>query len=119
LFLTGLYGQEASKYVILYNLLAANPLLWFAGTLIASYYGCGQKLTIKESLKITANLPPVWALTAGFIVNYTGLRMPNFLLKTLDLVSMPVIPLMIFSVGLALSAAKLKHAIVVNTCQPL
>ncbi|MCA6084905.1 AEC family transporter [Candidatus Endomicrobiellum agilis] len=112
LLLTGLYGQSAAKYVLLYDFLATTPLLWPVGATIASYYGQGQKLTFKESSKIIAELPPVWAFAAGFTANFLGIHLPNFLLKTLDIMSMAIIPLMMFSIGLALSTPKLKHAII-------
>jgi len=109
LFLTDLYGRNATEYVLLYDLLAANPLVWLVGTAIASYYGSGQKPTFKENLKTILELPPIWALFAGFIANFAGLRFPSFLTKTLDLMSMPIVPLMMFSIGLSLKPPKLKH----------
>jgi predicted permease len=112
LFLTSLYGQTAAQYVLLYDLLATTPLLFLVGTTIAAYYGRGQKFTIRESLKVIADLPPMWALLAGFVVNFSGFVLPSFLLKTLELMSMPIVPLMVFSIGLALSIPKLKHVII-------
>ncbi|MCA6072028.1 MAG: AEC family transporter [Endomicrobium sp.] len=112
LFLTSLYGQSAAKYVLLYDLLATTPLLFLAGSAIAAYYGRGQKLTIKENFKVVAELPPIWTLVAGFAVNFSGITLPSFLLTTLELMSIPIAPLMIFSIGLALSFPKLKHAII-------
>jgi len=109
LFLTDLYGQNAIEYVLLYDLLAVNPLIWLIGPTIASYYGSGEKPAIKKTLKTVLELPPVWALFAGFIANFSGLRLPNFLTKTLDLISMPIVPLMIFSIGLTLAIPKLKY----------
>jgi len=109
--LTGLYGPDAVKHVLLYDLLATTPLLWIVGAAIASYYGRGRRQTLKESIKILAELPPIWAMLAGFIVNFSGLVIPGFLSKTLDLMSMPIVPLMIFSVGLALTKPNLKHTV--------
>ncbi|AKL98576.1 AEC family transporter [Endomicrobium proavitum] len=109
--LSGLYGQDAAQYVLLYDLLATTPLLWIVGAAVASSYGRGRRLTVKESFKILAQLPPIWALIAGFAFNFSGLALPSFLIKTLDLMSMPIVPLMIFSVGLALTAPNLKHTI--------
>ncbi len=110
--LTGLYGEEAAQYVLLYDLLATTPLLWLVGASLASSYGKGSKLSIKDSFKILAELPPIWALIAGFIVNFAGLKLPEFLIKTLDLMSMPIVPVMIFSVGLALEIPKVKQAVI-------
>lgn len=111
--LTGLYGEEAAKFVLLYDLMATTPLLWFVGAAVASSYGKGRRLTVKESATVLAELPPIWALIAGFIVNFAGLQTPAFLIKTLDLLSMPIVPMMIFSVGLALTFPKFKEAIIV------
>ncbi|MDR1941276.1 MAG: AEC family transporter [Endomicrobium sp.] len=110
--LTGLYGEGAAKYVLLYDLLATTPLLWFAGAAIASAYGKGEKASVKESFIIVAKLPPIWALIAGFAVNFAGFQLPSFLNKTLDLLSMPIVPMMIFSVGLALTIPKIKEIVV-------
>ncbi|MCL1972404.1 MAG: AEC family transporter [Endomicrobia bacterium] len=111
--LTGLYGEEAAKYVLLYDLLATTPMVWIAGVAIASSYGHGEKFSIRQSFKTIAELPPIWALVLGFAVNFAGIRLPEFLIKTLDLMSMPIIPLMIFSVGLALTVPKLKQTVTV------
>jgi predicted permease len=86
--------------------------LWLVGATIASYYGRGEKLTIKDGLKIILEMPPMWALLAGFIVNFLSVSLPSFFLKTLELMCLPIIPLMIFSVGLALSMLKIKHAVI-------
>lgn len=120
--LTGLYGDDAAQYVLLYDLLATTPMLWFVGASIASSYGRGNKLSIKESIRSLAELPPIWALILGFTANFINLKMPDFLLDTLDLLSMPIVPLMIFSIGLALQKPKAKQtfiaipAIIIKLC---
>ncbi|MDR2426880.1 MAG: AEC family transporter [Endomicrobium sp.] len=111
--LTGLYGSGVSQYVFLYDLMATMPLLWFVGASLACSYGKGQKLSIKDSVKILAQLPPIWALILGFVVNFCGITLPGFLLKTLELMSMPIVSLMIFSVGLALTIPKIKETVIV------
>jgi predicted permease len=110
--LTGLYGEDAARYVLLYDLMATTPLLWFAGAAIASSYGKGRKTTVKESFITVAKLPPIWGLVAGFAVNFAGVNLPSFLIKTLDLLSMPIVPMMIFSVGLALTIPKIKETVI-------
>ncbi|MDR2437661.1 MAG: AEC family transporter [Endomicrobium sp.] len=112
LFLTGLYGKSVAKYVLFYDLLATTPLLWLVGTIIACYYGRGEKLTVKDGLKTILQMPPMWALVIGFIVNFSSIILPNFFLKTLDLIAMPIVPLMLFSVGLALPMPKIKHILI-------
>ncbi|MDR1401247.1 MAG: AEC family transporter [Endomicrobium sp.] len=112
LLLTDLYGKNAAGYVLVYDLLAINPLVWLVGTTIASYYGNREKSTIISPLRTVLALPPVWALFAGFIANFAGLRFPSFLTKTLELISTPIVPLMIFSMGLTLKIPKLKYLII-------
>ncbi|MDR1511692.1 MAG: AEC family transporter [Endomicrobium sp.] len=109
LLLTDLYGKNAAEYVLIYDLFAVTPLVWLVGTAIASYYGSGEKPTTKKILKPVLKLPPVWALFSGFLANFSGLRLPSFLTKTLELMSMPIVPLMIFSIGLTLTVPKLKY----------
>lgn len=110
--LTNLYGQEAAKYVLLYDLLAVTPMFWIVGTAIASYYGDSQKFSIKEGVKVFMQLPPVWALAAALILNIAGIKLPQILIKTCDLMSAPIVPLMIFSVGMALTLPKIKHTLI-------
>jgi predicted permease len=58
-------------------------------------------------------MPPMWALAAGFIVNFLSIPLPSFFLKTLELMCLPIVPLMIFSVGLAMPMPRFKHAVTV------
>ncbi len=108
--LTGLYGGSAAKYALFYDLLATTPLLWLAGAALAAKYGEGKKLSRKESLKTIASLPPVWGIFIGMALHQSGISLPVFALKTLDMLGSLVVPLMIFSIGLALSLPKVKHA---------
>jgi len=108
--LTGLYGYEAAKYALYYDLLAATPLLWFVGAPLASRYGEGKRMGIGDSFRTIASLPPLWGIGAGFVLNLGGIALPSFLLKTLGMLGDLVVPLMIFTIGLALSLPKVRHA---------
>ena len=108
--ITGLYGEGAAKYALFYDLFAGTPLLWILGASVASKYGGGRRMTIGDSLKTIASLPPVWALIAGLALKATGIGLPEFIVKALDMLGGLVIPLMVFSIGLALSLPKVKHA---------
>jgi len=108
--LTGLYGYEAAKYALYYDLLAATPLLWLVGAPLASRYGEGKRMEIGESFRTIASLPPLWGIGAGFVLNLGGIPLPSFLLKTLGMLGDLVVPLMIFTIGLALSLPKVRHA---------
>jgi predicted permease len=108
--LTNLYGSTAAKYALFYDLLATTPLLWLAGAALASRYGEGKKFDLNESGKTIASLPPVWGIFIGMALHQMNAPLPLFVLKTLDMFGSLVVPLMIFSIGLALSLPKVKHA---------
>lgn len=108
--LTGLFGSDASKYALFYDLLATTPLLWLVGASLASRYGEGKGLAVSESLKTIATLPPVWGIFAGMGLNLLKVPLPAFVIRTLDMFGSLVVPLMIFSIGLALTFPRVKHA---------
>ncbi len=107
--ITGLYGEGAAKYALFYDLFAGTPLLWILGVSVASRYG-GGRMTILDSLKTVTSMPPVWGLIAGMGLKAAGIGLPEFIVKALDMLGGLVIPLMVFSIGLALSLPKVKHA---------
>ena len=108
--LTSLYGNEAAKYALFYDLLATTPILWLFGASLASRYGEGRNLNIRESVSAIVSLPPVWAIFAGMALNLLQAPLPSFIIKALDMLGSLVVPLMIFSIGLALSLPKVSHA---------
>jgi len=108
--LTGLYGNEAAKYALFYDLLATTPILWLFGASLASRYGEGQNLNIRESVSAIVSLPPVWGIFAGMALNLLQVPLPSFIIKAFDMLGSLVVPLMIFSIGLALSLPKVRHA---------
>ncbi len=108
--ITGLYGQEAAKYALFFDLFAGTPLLWILGASVASKYGGGGRMSISDSLKTVMSLPPVWGLIGGMALKTAGIGLPEFILKALDMLGGLVIPLMVFSIGLALSLPKVKQA---------
>jgi len=111
--LTGLYGYDAAKYALFYDLLASTPLLWLVGASIASRYGENKKFEIKESFKTIASLPPIWAILIGIALNITNITLPTFITDTLSMLGNLVVPLMIFSIGLALEVPRVKHAYII------
>jgi predicted permease len=108
--LTGLYGYAAAKYALFYDLLATTPLLWLVGAAMASRYGEGKRFEVRESLRTISSLPPVWGIFAGIALKLAHVPVPAFILKTLGMFGDLVVPLMIFTIGLALSLPKVKHA---------
>ena len=108
--LTGVYGYEAAKYALFFDLLATTPLLWLVGASLASRYGEGRRFEIRESLKTISSLPPLWGIFAGIILRISHIPVPGFVMKTLGMLGDLVVPLMIFTIGLALSFPKVRHA---------
>ncbi len=108
--LTGLYGDEAAKYALFYEVPAASPLLWLVAAPLAARYGRGKPLSLKESVRTLASLPPLWGLVIGVLLRLGTVALPVFVVKTLDMFSSLVVPLMIFSIGLVLTFPKVKHA---------
>lgn len=108
--LTGLYGSGAAKYALFYDLLATTPLLWLVGASLAARYGEGRNLDLAESVRTIVSLPPVWGIFAGMLLHQSGAHLPGVVLKTLEMLGGLVVPLMIFSIGLALTLPKVAHA---------
>ncbi len=108
--LTGLFGSSAAKYALYYDLLATTPLLWLVGANLAARYGGTGKYGIREALKTIVSLPPVLGIFAGMILNLAGIHLPALVVKTLDMLGGLVVPLMIFSIGLALRVPKVANA---------
>ena len=108
--LTGLYGSEAAKYALFYDLLSTTPLLWFIGVPVVASYRHGRGPSLMESLRTVASLPPVWGILAGIALNLLHVPIPQFMLKSLEMLGSLVVPLMIFSIGLALSLPEVRHA---------
>jgi predicted permease len=109
--LEALYGVETVKYALLFDLLATSILAWTLAAFVASYYGDRKPLSLRGSIKTIVTLPPLWGIIVGVLLNLTGLRPEGALLKTLDMLSCAVTPLMIFSVGLSLTMPSVKHSL--------
>lgn len=107
--LTGLYGPEAAKYALFYELLAATPLLWLVAAPLAAYYGGSTRVSAWESFKTIVLLPPLWGLLAGLLLRTGGVVLPEFVLRALGMLSDLVIPLMMFSIGLVLTLPRVRH----------
>ncbi len=108
--LTGLYGPGAAKYALFYDLLATTPILWLAGASVAAHYGENRKMNLRESVRAIITLPPIWGIACGIALNLSAISLPASLLRTLEMLGSLVVPLMIFSIGLALTLPKVSHA---------
>ena len=96
------FGSWARSVVIQIDLFATSPLLFTLGIAIVRYYGQDTNKT-KQPLWTFLNAPPFWAAGLAVVLNLNGIAAPDWLTATLKLMSGAVVPLMLFSLGLALS----------------
>ncbi|MCI4625574.1 MAG: AEC family transporter [Candidatus Magnetoovum sp. WYHC-5] len=107
------FGDGAAIYALYYDLFGTTPMVWLLGSYIAARFGNNHDYKLKEALQHLYTLPPLWGIAIGLCLNLTGLLLPSFVLNTISLLGGLVIPLMIFSIGLALEAPNVKHAYII------
>jgi predicted permease len=100
--ITEMLGAQHGYVAILYDLLAATPILLTAGVFIAVHYGSGESVSFAASLRRMLKLPPLWGVAAGMAVHVGGITVPQIIHDTAALMGKAVIPIMTFTVGLAL-----------------
>jgi predicted permease len=97
-----IFGSWARSVVIQMDLFAVTPFLFTIGVMVARHYG--EESTEKpRSVWLFFNAPPFWAAAVAVILNLNGCIAPVWLLGVLQKLSAAVVPLMLFSLGLALS----------------
>jgi malate permease and related proteins len=104
------FGSWARSVVIQIDLFAISPLLFTIGIVVVRHYG-NNNTEVRHSLWSFLNAPPFWAAGIAVPLNLNGVIAPIWLAETLKLLSAAVIPLMLFSLGLALNwkAVKIKN----------
>lgn len=107
--ITETLGPHYGYVAILYDLLAATPILLTVGVFIAARYGSGKTTSLAASLRRVLRLPPLWGTAAGILVQTAGITTPKLILDAATLMGKAVIPIMIFTVGLALDFRDLKR----------
>lgn len=96
------FGSWARSVVIQMDLFATTPLLFTVGVMVARHYG-EDSAEKQRPLWRFFNAPPIWAAAIAVILNVNGIVAPDWLLGVLQKLSAGVVPLMLFSLGLALS----------------
>ncbi|MDX2130165.1 MAG: AEC family transporter [Chloroherpetonaceae bacterium] len=96
-------GEPAARIPILFDLLALTPLLLTFGALLGARFGEGEKQNLLGLFRTVVKLPPLWGAVLGLLFNALHIPLPEFLFQALKMGGAIVSPLMIFSVGLALS----------------
>lgn len=96
------FGGWARSVVIQMDLFATTPLLFTVGALVARHYG-EETAEKPRPVWLFFNAPPFWAAALAVMLNMNGVVAPAWLLGVLQKLSAAVVPLMLFSLGLALS----------------
>ncbi len=104
------FGSWSRSVVIQLDLFATAPLLFTLGIAVARRYGSDGS-SMSEPFWTYLNAPPFWAAGVAVLLNINGISAPIWLSGTLKLLSSAVVPLMLISLGLALSwnAVRLKY----------
>jgi predicted permease len=107
--ITETLGQQYGYVAVLYDLLATTPILLTVGMLTAARFGSGKAVSLSSSLKRVFTLPPLWGVAAGAAVNVGSFPLPRPVIDAAQLMGKAVIPVMIFTVGLALDFKDLRR----------
>jgi predicted permease len=107
--ITGLLGAPFGYVAILYDLLAVTPILLTLGAFVAARYGSGKSVSVGASLTRVLRLPPLWGVIAGGFVQALGIPVPSVAQEATGLMGRAVIPIMTFTVGLALDFKDLRR----------
>lgn len=92
-------GEQAIPYGVLVDQLGSFLILATAGTIVAAIYSGGE-FTLRIMHKRLFQFPPFLALIACFIWYGIGLPFENIFHEVFDKLSMTLVPLTLFSVGL-------------------
>ncbi|CAA9892560.1 Transporter [Candidatus Methylobacter favarea] len=96
------FGAWARSVAIQIDLFATSPVLFTAGIMAARHYGednSGKHPSVLSFL----NAPPFWTAIIAVLLNLNNIAMPGWLAGILQKLSAGVVPIMLFSLGLALS----------------
>jgi predicted permease len=93
-------GSWARSVALQYDLFACTPFLFTVGILLAQRYGSSDHKI--HPLRSLSRVPPLWAALLGVALNLGGVPSPVWVNTLLNTLSVGVIPLMLFSIGLGL-----------------
>lgn len=96
------FGSWARSVAIQIDLFACAPYLFTFGIMIARHYGEDESEKPKSVFSFL-NTPPFWAMAIAVVLNMNNINAPLWFMQVLQKLSGAVIPLMLFSLGLALS----------------
>lgn len=103
------YGEWARSVAIQIDFFASSPFLFTAGIMVARSFGADDADRTRPSVISYLNTPPFWAALTAVLLNLNDIAMPAWLEGVLQKLSAGVVPIMLFSLGLALSWKTLSH----------
>jgi len=112
--ITGVFGDELAFLPVMYDVLALTPLLWTLGVVIAGYARGDSNAPIERvrlAAKKIVTLPPIYAVIIGLTLKYMHVELPSFILHISDIAGKAVPPIMMISVGMALTLPQWKSII--------
>jgi predicted permease len=104
---TELFGEEARRVAILFDLFALTPLLLTVGTGIGARLGQARGDAPRANV---ASLVPIGAALLALALRWLQAPVPDSWLKACALLGQAVSPMMIFTVGLSLRPGQLRRA---------
>lgn len=96
------FGAWTRSVVIQMDLFAIAPFLYTFGIMLSRHYGTKEQ-DRSNSFLAFLNTPPFWAAFIAVMLNLNHVPTPLWFAAVLQKLSAAVIPLMLFSLGLALS----------------
>lgn len=96
------FGPWARSVVIQMDLFAIAPFLYTFGIVMARHYGT-DAMERPKSMWTFLNAPPFWAALLAVVLNLNDLHAPAWFNGALQKLAVAVVPLMLFSLGLALN----------------
>jgi len=97
------FGNWARSIVIQIDLFAVALLVYTLGIMLARHYGAAGQTEKPKNLLAFFNAPPFWAAFVAVVLNLNQVAEPVWLAGLLQKCAAAVVPLMIFSLGMALS----------------
>jgi malate permease and related proteins len=96
------FGAWARSVAIQIDLFATGPLVFTLGIVVSRHFGENQADNHRSVISFL-NAPPFWAALIAAILSLNHIAMPGWLAGILQKLSAGVVPLMLFSLGLALN----------------
>ncbi|MEE8378895.1 MAG: AEC family transporter, partial [Gammaproteobacteria bacterium] len=102
-----LYSGKQTDVPLIYDLLAAVPMVWIGGVLLAAHFG--TRVSDGRLGRELLHMPPFWAILISLLLRQTGVEVPDFVLTALHTLGYTAIPLLILLVGMAFRIDRLNY----------